>query len=108
MNEGLLEAESAVFSIGFCKPAVKKRMKKYTSLQRCVRRKATCTIVLQDHCNRGANSWETSALTSAHMVLCLESEEHFKKKGRTVKTDREFLDMLLSSHRDEKQCARSA
>lgn len=43
MNEGLLEAESAVFSIGFCKPAVKKKMKKYTSLQRCVRRKATCT-----------------------------------------------------------------
>ena len=27
MNEGLLEAESAVFSIGFCKPAVKKKMK---------------------------------------------------------------------------------
>ena len=64
---------------------------------------------LQDHCNRGTNSWETSALTSAHMVLCLESEKNtFKKKGRTVKTDREFLDMLLSSHRDEKQCARSA
>ena len=27
MNEGLLEAESAVFTIGFCKPAVKKKMK---------------------------------------------------------------------------------
>ena len=35
-------------------------------------------------------------------------EEHFLKRGRTAKTDRKFLDMLLSSHRDEKQCARSA
>ena len=28
----------------------------------------------------GANSWETSALTSAHMVLCLESEKNTLKK----------------------------
>ena len=35
-------------------------------------------------------------------------EENFPKKGRAVKTDKEFLDMLKSSHRDEKQCARSA
>ena len=109
MNEGLLEAESAVFSIGFCKPAVKKKMKKYTSLQRCVRRKATCTNFYRITATEAQNSWETSALTSAQMVLCLESEKNtFLKKGRTVKTDREFLDMLLSSHRDEKQCARSA
>ena len=41
---------------------------------------------LQDHCNRGANSWETSALTSAHMVLCLESEKNtFKKRDELSK-----------------------
>ena len=108
MNEGLLEAESAVFSIGFCKPAVKKKIKIHFSPELC-EKKSNVQKFLQDHCNRGTNSWETSALTSAHMVLCLESEKNtFKKKGRTVKTDREFLDMLLSSHRDEKQCARSA
>ena len=44
----------------------------------------------------------------AHGAVSGIREEHFQKKGRTVKTDREFLDMLLSSHRDEKQCARSA
>ena len=44
----------------------------------------------------------------AHGSVSGIREEHFQKKGRTVKTDREFLDMLLSSHRDEKQCARSA
>ena len=45
----------------------------------------------------------------AHGAVSGIREEHFqKKKGRTVKTDREFLDMLLASHRDEKQCARSA
>ena len=68
------------FALDFASLLSRKRWK-YTSLQSCVRRKTTCTIFLQDHCNRGTNSWETSALTSAHMVLCLESEKNtFKKR----------------------------
>ena len=35
MNEGLLEAELAVFSIGFCKPAVKEKMKIHFSPELC-------------------------------------------------------------------------
>ena len=76
MNEGLLEAESAVFSIGFCKPAVKKKMKNIHFSPEMCKKKSNVHKFLQDHCNRGANSWETSALTSAHMVLCLESEKN--------------------------------
>ena len=65
---------------------------------------------LQDHCNRGTKFMGNFCIDiGTKMVLCLESEKNtFLKKGRTGKTDREFLDMLLSSHRDEKQCARSA
>ena len=108
MNEGLLEVQSAVFSIGFCKPAVNKKKKIYFSPELCAKRSQAYQF-LQNHCNKGTNSWENSDLTSAHMVLCLESEKKtFQKKGRAVKTDKEFLDMLKSSHRDEKQCARSA
>ena len=85
MNEGLLEAESAVFSIGFCKPAVKKKMKIHFSPELC-EKKSNVQKKLQDHCNRGTNSWETSALTSAHMVLCLESEKNtFKKRDELSK-----------------------
>ena len=105
MNEGLLEVESAVFSIAFCKPAANKKTKIYFSPQLCEKPSKAHKFLL-DHCEKGTNSWETSALTSAQMVLCLESENNiFKKRG---KTDKEFLDMLLSSHRDEKQCGRSA
>ena len=51
----------------------------------------------------------TQDLPRAKVVCCLESEKKTsKKKGRAVKTDKELLDMLKSSHRDDKQCARSA
>ena len=84
-------------------------MKTHFSPQLCEKKSKVHKFLL-DHCEKGTNSWETPALTSAQMVLCLESEKNiFKKRGRTVKTDKlEFLDMLLSSHRDEKQCGRSA
>ena len=42
MNEGLLEVESAVFSIAFCKPAANKK-RKYISLHSCVRSQARLT-----------------------------------------------------------------
>ena len=41
MNEGLLEDESAVFSIGFCKPGVNKKTKSFFP-QSCAPREARC------------------------------------------------------------------
>ena len=54
----------------------KKKMKKIHFSPEMCKKKSNVHKFLQDHCNRGANSWETSALTSAHMVLCLESEKN--------------------------------
>ena len=80
MNEGLLEDESAVSSIGFCKPGVNKKTKSFFSPELCAKRSQVCQF-LQNHCNKGTNSWENSDLTSAHMVLCLEREKKtFQKK----------------------------
>ena len=68
------------FPLDFAKPAVKKKMKIHFSPELC-EKKNNVHNFLQDHCNRGTNSWETSALTSARMVLCLESEKNtFKKR----------------------------
>ena len=84
------------------------RKRFFFSPELCAKRSQVCQF-LQNHCNKGTNSWENSDLTSAHMVLCLEvKKKAFQKKGRAVNTDKEFLDMLKSSHLDEKQCARSA
>ena len=51
---------------------------------------------------------DTGSTKGKGRVVSRIREENFQKKGRAVKTDKEFLDMLKSSHRDEKQCARSA
>ena len=93
MNEGLLEDESAVFSIGFCKPGVNKKTKSFFSPELCAKRSQVCQF-LQNHCNKGTNSWENSDLTSAHTVLCLEREKKTIQKNLAVKTDKEFLDKL--------------
>ena len=81
MNEGLLEDESAVFSIGFCKPGVNKQTKSFFSPELCAKRSQVCQF-LQNHCNKGTNSWENSDLTSARMhgVMSRKREENFSKK----------------------------
>lgn len=82
MSEGLLEVQFAVFSIRFCKPAVNKK-KKIFFPQSCAPREARCA---NSYRIIATNSWENSDSTSAHMVLCLESEKKtFQKKGELSK-----------------------
>ena len=78
VNQGLLEAESAVFSIGFCKPAVKKKMKIHFS---------------PELCEKKSNVHFTGSLQQRHKLMgnfCIDigahgavfgiREEHFQKK----------------------------
>ena len=82
MNEGLLEAESAVFSIGFCKPAVKKKMKKIHFSPEMCEKKSNVHKFLQDHCNRGTKLMGNFCIDiGTNGAVSGIREEHFFKKG---------------------------
>ena len=52
--------------------------------------------LLQNHCNKFMGKFWFDI--STHGVISRIREENFAKKGRAVKTDKEFLDMFKSSH----------
>ena len=95
MNQGLLdEDDRAVFSIGFIS-CLQKPLKLFFSSG--FEKKRHVHQFLLRQCDLHGSAWAVSPLASCQVVLCLESEKtQFRKPGRRVSTDKEFLNMLLN------------